>query len=341
MNEVLLSVIVPCYNVEDYINRCVKSLISVRESNIEFIFIDDGSTDRTYINLSSYKDSRMSIYKKINQGPGATRNYGIKLAKGKYLMFVDADDYIYPEEFEKVIVFLHDDYDLLCLKYTRAEISNKGTLNICSIEAQKISAGLLNIDKKYMKNLMEEGYHFHGPWVKCYKKNIIDENHIAFPNKLRWGEDICFNLAYLEYVKEVYLLPLVIYYYMQNDKSLVKSYKANKGSQMVQLVKEVWKYVKTPELEDAYAYFAARQFLYILQEDLCNCFNKTKYRSRRKKAWYLLNNNSYFNKAIKNCDIKKMGMKPGILVWLVRNKLFLILNILFYFNQRIKMYLKK
>lgn len=334
--EILLSIIIPCYNVEQYVKECVESLLCIKEERIEFIFVDDGSKDSTYRILTSYNDLRMKVYSKTNQGPSSARNLGIKKARGKYIMFVDSDDYIYSKQVEKIFVYLEEKFDMLCFKYTRSCIEDYGKNSLEKIAAARVRRGLLNIDEKFMINLMKQQYQFHGPCVKCYYRKIIVDNNLTFPENLRWGEDICFNLSYMLCINDVYLVPLVIYYYRQNNYSLINSFHINKGKQMDILVREMKKYINTSELTEAFQYFAARQFLYILQEDLCNIYNKDTYKSRKEKAWKYLNVNSYFNKAVSDCSLKKMGKKPAILIWLVRKRQFAILCILFYLKQNTK-----
>ena len=102
MNKVDISIIVPIYNAEKYINKCVDSLLRQTKKEIEFILINDGSTDNTDSLLREYKDKRIKYFKNKNQGIGKTRNFGIDKAKGKYLMFIDSDDYIEKDACEKL-----------------------------------------------------------------------------------------------------------------------------------------------------------------------------------------------------------------------------------------------
>ena len=89
-----ISIIVPIYNSEKYLNKCIDSLINQTEKNIEIILVNDGSTDNSEEIIKEYKDKRIKYYKNKNQGIGKTRNFGIEQATGSYIMFVDSDDYI-------------------------------------------------------------------------------------------------------------------------------------------------------------------------------------------------------------------------------------------------------
>ena len=89
-----ISIIVPIYNAEKYLNKCIKSLINQTKKELEFILVNDGSTDSSEEIIKTYKDKRIKYFKNKNQGIGKTRNFGIEKATGKYIMFLDSDDYL-------------------------------------------------------------------------------------------------------------------------------------------------------------------------------------------------------------------------------------------------------
>ena len=94
MNKIDISIIVPIYNAEKYLNKCLESLTKQTKKELEFILINDGSTDKTEEIIKEYQDKRIKYFKNKNQGIGKTRNFGISKSSGKYLMFVDSDDYL-------------------------------------------------------------------------------------------------------------------------------------------------------------------------------------------------------------------------------------------------------
>ena len=332
-NEILLSVIIPCYNAEKYIKECADSLTAIEDERTEFIFVDDGSADSTYEILSSYTDKRITVIKKENKGPSSARNSGLKKASGNFIMFVDADDYVFTKEIEKVIFSLEDCFELVYFRFSDSGIKEKEN-TIKQLPADKICRGILNIDEKFMQELRRQNYNFHSPWAKLYKRSIIIEKGIYFPENLRWGEDICFNLSYLRYVKEVQLFSVTGYFYRYDNQSLINGYYPDKRRQMEQLVQEAVKYIDGEECKEAYQYFVARQYLYIFQEDLCHPMNRTDYHKRKETAWEILKEIPEFNYAISACSLKKMGKQPAFLVWLVRRKLFGIINLLIKFKLR-------
>ena len=94
MKKIDISIIVPIYNAEEYLKRCIDSLVNQTKKEIEIVLINDGSTDNSEKIIKSYKDDRIKYFKNKNQGIGKTRNFGIEKACGKYILFVDSDDYI-------------------------------------------------------------------------------------------------------------------------------------------------------------------------------------------------------------------------------------------------------
>ena len=94
MKSNYISIIVPIFNAEKYINKCIDSLLNQTKKELEIILVNDGSTDNTENIIKNYKDKRIKYYKNKNQGIGKSRNFGITKATGKYIMFIDSDDYI-------------------------------------------------------------------------------------------------------------------------------------------------------------------------------------------------------------------------------------------------------
>ena len=101
MNKADISIIVPIYNTEKYLNKCIDSIINQTKKELEILLINDGSTDNSEKIIKTYKDKRIKYFKNKNQGIGKTRNFGIEKATGKYLMFLDSDDYLEKNACEK------------------------------------------------------------------------------------------------------------------------------------------------------------------------------------------------------------------------------------------------
>ena len=117
-----ISIIVPIYNAEKYLNKCIKSLINQTKQELEFVLVNDGSTDTSEDIIKSYKDKRIKYFKNKNQGIGKTRNFGIDKATGKYIMFLDSDDYLATHACEELFNKAEkDNLDLVINNFYRVE----------------------------------------------------------------------------------------------------------------------------------------------------------------------------------------------------------------------------
>ena len=210
--EKRLAVIVPGYNCEKYIRKCLNSLVSQLSGNDQVFFIDDGSTDLTANIVKNEFQKVRYIYQK-NAGVSAARNHGLDCAVDfKYIMFVDADDWI------------EDD----CIyKFHLNEVTADYTF--CDwIEYKKADSGLngvvsekASIDREYDENVTINDVRKHfirfrsggSPWGKLFKNSIIQRNNIHFIQNLPYAEDYLFNLTYLKYAESVEYIKEGLYAY--------------------------------------------------------------------------------------------------------------------------------
>ena len=140
-----ISIIVPIYNAEKYLNKCIDSLVNQTKKELEFILINDGSTDSSEDIIKSYKDKRIKYFKNKNQGIGKTRNFGIDKATGKYLMFLDSDDYLDINACEKLYnKAIKEKSDLVVFDFYRVEETLKEvTINNFKSSSLKENPNLL------------------------------------------------------------------------------------------------------------------------------------------------------------------------------------------------------
>lgn len=174
-----ISIIVPIYNSEKYLNRCIDSLINQTKKNLEFILINDGSTDKTENIIKTYKDERIKYFKNKNQGIGKTRNFGIEKAKGKYIMFLDSDDYLEIDACEKLFEKADEEkLDLvICDYYKLYENGQREDIKLASFKNTTL--------KNYPELLTEINL---APWNKIYKKDLIIKNKISFVEDLKYED---------------------------------------------------------------------------------------------------------------------------------------------------------
>ena len=209
----LISIIVPVYNVEKYLNRCIDSLISQTYQNIEIILVDDGSTDSSSEIVDGYlkKDNRIKVFHKDNGGLSDARNKGIEISKGKYLSFVDSDDYVtntYIETLYNTIIEYEADISICSYKvnYETGQILKKG----------KNKKGVYSTEKA-LKNMLYHRDFDVSAWAKLYKKELF--NGIIFP-KGRLFEDAATTYKLMMKSKRISYNLKEEYYYIIRDKSI-------------------------------------------------------------------------------------------------------------------------
>lgn len=222
MNDDLISIIVPVYNVEKYIARCLNCLCNQTYKNIEIICVDDKTPDKSLeiCELYAQKDSRIIIHKNnLNLGPSTVRNIGKSLAKGKYIFYIDSDDFIA----ENTIQLLYDAsengaVDIVscnfCYYYNENNVRNVFLVN----KRNKVVA--LTQEKAFSYLLTQET-NYRCVWAKLIKKDVIQG--LSFPDDNRYGEDMIFISKLLCIAKSIKHVNKVLYFYSQEGVSLVRS----------------------------------------------------------------------------------------------------------------------
>lgn len=220
MEEELVSVIVPVYNSEKYLEECIQSLVNQTYKNIEIILVDDGSTDNSYKICKQYEeiDKRIIAKTKQNTGPSDTRNYGLNLAKGNYVKFVDSDDYLRIDNIEKMYKSAKKyDSDVVISSYSIINSEQKEKkINYFPLPEGKIDL------KEFYKYLINKNQYFHFIWANLYKADIIKKQNIKFNSKYLIGEDLLFNLELVKNISSISYVPENIYYYRENENSISK-----------------------------------------------------------------------------------------------------------------------
>ena len=211
-----ISIIVPVYNVEKYLPRCIDSILSQTFKDFELLLIDDGSPDNSGKICDEYaqKDSRVRVFHKPNGGVSSARNLGLDNAQGEWITFIDSDDYIGDDFLEIPDNTLED---LLIQNY---KLIIDGELFLKSFEKKVI------LDSG-MKDLVNENIAkriYRVPWAKFFKKSIIDNNNIRFADGVKIGEDTLFVLDYLCFTRSVRYMSSSSYMYRKEESETLKKY---------------------------------------------------------------------------------------------------------------------
>lgn len=212
-----ISIIIPIYNAEKYICRCIESVINQTYKNIEILLINDGSSDKTQNIIENYKKyENIIIINKVNSGVSDTRNLGLQRASGDFVMFVDADDYIDSDYIEKMINVAND-YDLIISGYKEIKDNNIEYKSIYKKSIIKNKTIDITFPKK--KSDYFSTIEFNPCWKMLISMSLIKNNKINFNSDIKYGEDMLFSLfCYIFSKKTIYLLNFG-YNYCINDYS--------------------------------------------------------------------------------------------------------------------------
>lgn len=213
-----LSVIVIGYNIEEYIEKCLNSLQAQTYKKIEIIFVDDGSKDKTYTIAKkiSQKMNNLKVFTKKNGGPGAARNYGMKKCTGEYIAFVDGDDFLEQDTYQKAMEKISLEKSDLCIFGYKKVYKDK----IKKINIKKSFYKLPDIKKSILSKSDDTSIFL---WNKIFKKEIILKNKI-FLLEQKYFEDNSFIYRYLFFTNKISILEKeYLYNYVQREGSLTKS----------------------------------------------------------------------------------------------------------------------
>lgn len=250
-NEELISIIVPVYNTEKYLKQCMQSLVNQTYKNIEIIVINDGSTDQSQKILEKYleKDSRVKIIFQENKGISAARNRALELASGRYIMFVDSDDWIELNTCQIALRELKEhNSDIVMWPYKR-EYSNSSKDNYF-MGMKTVEWSGKEIDDLWRRMIGPVGKELNSPqtldsmitvWGKLYKRELLQDLQFI-DTKIIGTEDTYFNISLYLRAKFVLYIPQSLYHYRKEDaKSFTHLYKKEKVLQWKELYSRIYK----------------------------------------------------------------------------------------------------
>lgn len=213
-----VSIIVPVYNAEATISRCIESIINQEYRDFELLLIDDGSIDSSGTICDRYaaEDSRIRLIHKENTGVSETRNMALDLACGTYLQFLDSDDWITPNA-TRLFVEEAERYhcDMVISDFYRVvgkRVAHKGDIDDdCVLTQEEFSAHMLQNPADFYYGVL---------WNKLYRRDIVEKYHLRMNPEISWCEDFMFNLEYIRHAEVFYALQVPVYYYVKTKGSL-------------------------------------------------------------------------------------------------------------------------
>lgn len=328
--SIKVSVVIPVYNVEKYIEECIDSVIKQSMHEIEIIVVDDGSKDRSGKILDNYaqKDPRVLVIHQENGGVSSARNTGLAKCSGKYVYIMDSDDYLEPDALEKLYlnaeetkadVVIADHYTF---RNKKSQFQHHYFSKEFVTEDQKIIQQIQNmvLHDGFSPYLTSEnkGLGIATPWNKLLSRELIDNNELRFdPYVLGTFDDGLFALSVFQYVKKVSYIRAYIYHYRVIETSLIHRYNPNRRNidqRVFQRIREFTdKYAKDGEFIEAYH---GRVIIYLVQEFRVYFFNANNDLPAKQlyKEFKELFSNEVNAKAIRQVPLRKLTKAVHVFV---------------------------
>lgn len=265
---VKISVIVPVYNCEDYIEESIKSILNQSFKDIEVICVDDGSTDDSLNILKelSMQDTRLKVFTQENQGSSVARNNALEKASGDYIYFFDADDYIVDDCLEKIYNnAINNDSDIVIFKYDQYK------------EGYFLKHSEQDIEKQFSKtdftNFTFDCYDYRirafkgpfAPWFKFYKKEFLDKYDFEFPPGLNHN-DVPFHVKTILKASKISFIPEYLYHYRIDNPNSISNTRLKNFKDIFSIIKIVEDFLKDEnlleEFEKEFEYFTINRIIY-------------------------------------------------------------------------------
>lgn len=300
-----ISIIVPVFNVEKYLDRCITNIINQSYSNIEIIIINDGSTDNSLDICNKYKkiDNRIIVINQENQGLSAVRNKGIDIATGEYILFVDSDDILNVDLLKNIESLLNKENDVICFQHS---INDSMECTYLDIEDKLKLSGEDFLELLYEKNKM-----FCVVWKYCYRKEFLDENKLKFHEGIIY-EDEEWNTIMLCKAKSVIFRDFVGYNYFSRGGSITTSNKnINSYLSKIKVAININKFIQENEIKNKRLLKKIKQKIYSFF--VKNSIYILKYSDNYDEVNLIINN----IKVIKNCSSIKQFILGIIFIFYI------------------------
>lgn len=221
MNQPLVTIIVPVYNVAPYLSQCLESIRTQTYPHFQCILVNDGSTDGSgaLCRAAAGGDSRFVLVERENSGVSDARNAALDLAKGEYLQFADGDDYLAPEA---TATFVHT------AQATGCDLAVSHFIRVAGQrQAQRghIKTEGVMTRQEYAGHMVKApaNYYYGVLWNKFYRRSMVEASHLRFQRDVSWCEDFLFNLDYIACARLIATIPRPLYYYRKREDSLVNT----------------------------------------------------------------------------------------------------------------------
>ncbi len=335
MKSELISVIVPVYNVEKYLGKCVESLIHQTYTNIEILLIDDGSTDSSGEMCEQYAktDDRIKVYHKKNTGLGLSRNYGLDRITGEYVVFVDSDDYV---SLDMIEVFWKEHLRTGCdtiIAGFQAVADDGGIIY------QESYSSEVFVDQSIRNQMLprmigslpgKRDSIFKTVWAIMYSAEVIKKASLNFFSEREMqGEDIPFQLDYFQYSEKTSVISDMIYFYRYNPKSLSRKYKPNRFEESKKVYHYIEQFIRDSAMPKEANLRLSKMFFVQIRSALKQeqpIINNQSLRSCLKNIKEICSDQLVME-VIAGYPTKALDFKQKLFIVLIKNKLSLMLFI--------------
>lgn len=222
--SVQLSIIVPAYNAECYLEDCLNSILASTYRDFEILLIDDGSTDGTggICDLFQQQHAEIKVYHTENRGLPSARNLGIDHAEGKYIGFVDADDLVAPDMFGSLVYAMDEDIQLGICRFQRCVRGSVPEVH------EEEMAQMLELGQADTAALILKGSAGLYVWNKLYRRDVLNDYSVRFRPESQGAEDLFFNAEYLQYCNKVAFLEKELYFYITTEGSITSTFRSSR-----------------------------------------------------------------------------------------------------------------
>ena len=338
MNGILVSIIVPVYNVEKYLEKCVSSIINQSYKNIEIILVDDGSKDNSGLMCDEFakKDDRIKVIHKTNGGLSSSRKSGLEQANGKYILFVDSDEWIDEETVEYLIeIAINKNSDCVCFSYVR-EYEEKSLIvsqNI-SKDIHRRLFGLINEELKNPQRMDSIA----SCCMKLYSKQCALKGKFFNAGDYANAEDTLFNIHALVNAQNCVYEDKSFYHYRKyNSNSLTNLYRKKLGEKLNKVFVELSNFINENNLNEDYKIALQNRIIFSIIGFILNEIGNPCYSDAILNIQQYLSSKTYID-AINNCNLKYVSILWRIIIYLCKREMSYSLYWIFYCIKILKKY---
>lgn len=331
--DILVSFIVPIYNVRKYVDKCIQSMLNIPDDRIEIILIDDGSSDGSGEVCDYYgnKDLRVRVVHQVNQGVSVARNEGIKISRGEWLCFVDGDDSVESTLVQELESYLKKKNDIVFFRFSEENGSKKVIKPGYCDDIDKEIVDFSYIQKATLNRYLCK-YYVASPWAKLFRKDFLIQNNLEFVVGLKKAQDTLFVLEAYGKAKTGIFVNKALYSYNVHMESVSRKYNPEVVEIHNQLINELYCVVDdAKEKEELHGQLQVAIFRYLMasiQVNFCHVDNPKSF-FQRKKEFEETKKMEVYQYAMKKADMSKCRFVERVLAGLIKMNFFWIIDVLF------------